>query len=71
MKIKSFESMRNYKKKVMLGTSDAWSMSHLSQQPTKPVYYIEDCWISKYKYDVQSFYVRSFHCNLSSIISLA
>ena len=33
---------RNYKKKIILGTSDAWSMSHLSQRPSKPVYYIED-----------------------------
>ena len=35
----------NYEKK-MFGTSDAWSMSHLSQLPSKPAYYIEDCWIS-------------------------
>ena len=30
----------------MLGTSDAWSMSHLSHPPSKPAYYIEDCRIS-------------------------
>ena len=36
---------RNYKKKLILGTSDAGSMSHLSQQPSKPAYYIEDCGI--------------------------
>ena len=29
----------------MLGTSDAWSTSHLSQQPSKPAYYIVDCQI--------------------------
>ena len=29
----------------MLGTSDAWSMSRLSHRPSKPAYYIEDCWI--------------------------
>ena len=38
--------MRNYKKKIMLGTSDAWSTSHLSQQTSKPAYYIVDCRIS-------------------------
>ena len=31
----------------MLGTSDAWSMSHLSQQTSKkPAYYVVDCRIS-------------------------
>ena len=29
--------------KIILGTSDAWSMSHLSQRPNDPAYYIEDC----------------------------
>ena len=29
-------------KKIMLGTSDAWSTSHLSQQTRKPAYYIVD-----------------------------
>ena len=27
----------------MLGTSDAWSTSHLSQQPNEPAYCIVDC----------------------------
>ena len=36
----------NYEKKV-LGTLDAWSMSHLSQPPSKPGYYIKDFWISR------------------------
>ena len=27
----------------MLGTSEAWSMSRLSRQPSDPAYYIEDC----------------------------
>ena len=35
---------RNYEKKI-LGTSDDWSMSHLSHRPSNPVYYIEDWWI--------------------------
>ena len=46
IKIKSFEcpkSIRNNEKKIMLGTSDAWSTSHLSQHPSEPVYYIVDC----------------------------
>ena len=30
------------KKKIMLGTSDAWWMSRLSHQPSKPAYYIVD-----------------------------
>ena len=50
MKIKSFEcptSIRNYEKKIMLGTSDAWSMSSSSYQPSEPEYYIEDCWIHR------------------------
>ena len=46
MKIKSFESVRNYKK-IMLGTSHIWSTSHSSQQTSEPVYYIVDCRILK------------------------
>ena len=34
---------RNYEKIIILGTSDAWSMSHSSQQPSKLAYHIEDC----------------------------
>ena len=48
--IESFEcpkSIRNYKK-IMLGTSDAWWMSHLFQQTSEPVYYIVDCWITSH-----------------------
>ena len=33
-------------KKIILGTSDAWSMSPLSRRPSKPAYYIEDWQIS-------------------------
>ena len=29
----------------MLETSDAWSMSRSSKQPSDLAYYIEDCWI--------------------------
>ena len=30
-------------KKIMLGTSDAWSMSLSSHRHSEPAYYIEDC----------------------------
>ena len=32
-------------KKLILGTSDAWSMRQSSHRPSNPAYYIEDCWI--------------------------
>ena len=32
---------RNYEKKIILRTSDAWFMSHWSQRPCEPAYYIE------------------------------
>ena len=35
------------KKKIILGSSDTWSMSRLSQRPGDPAYYIEDCRISE------------------------
>ena len=47
IKIKSFEclkSIRNYTK-MMLGTSDNWSMSRLSQRATEPAYCVVDCQI--------------------------
>ena len=49
-KIKSCEcqkSIRNYIKTIILGTSDAWSMSHLSRRTSKLAYYIVDCRISR------------------------
>ena len=49
--IKNFDwtnSIRSYDKRIMLGTSDAWSMSHLSHRPSNPAYYIEDCRISSW-----------------------
>ena len=39
---------RNYEKKIILGTSDNWSMSRSSQRPSEPAYYIEDCRILCY-----------------------
>ena len=33
---------RFYEKEIMLGTSDAWSMGHLSHCPSEPAYYIVD-----------------------------
>ena len=41
---------RNYEKKMILGTWDAWSICHLSQQPSNAAYYIEDCPILKASY---------------------
>ena len=49
IRIKSFEcpkSIRKFEKKV-LGTSDTWSMSRLSDRSSKPAYYIVDCRISE------------------------
>ena len=37
---------RSYEKKI-LGISNGWSMSHLSQGTSEPAYYIVDCWISR------------------------
>ena len=39
---------RNYEKNLILGTSDAWSMCHMSQRPSEPAYYNKDCQISVY-----------------------
>ena len=52
IKTKSFEcprlglGLQEIMKKIMLGTSDDWSTSHLSQQTSEPAYYIVDCRIS-------------------------
>ena len=45
MKTKSFDSpkyIKNYEKKIN-GTSDVWSTSCLSHQPSIPAYHIADC----------------------------
>jgi hypothetical protein len=34
------------KRKMMLGSSDAWSTKRLPHRPSEPVYYILDWWIS-------------------------
>ena len=34
---------RNHAKKIILGTSDAWSTNHLSQLTRESAYYIVDC----------------------------
>ena len=52
--------LRNCEKKI-LGTSDAWSMSHVSQQNGKPAYYIVDWQISKgYLLRLKSLQLRQF-----------
>ena len=48
MKIKSFEWPKSISKsltKIMLGTSDAWATSHLSQRTNEPelIIHIVDC----------------------------
>ena len=40
---KVLSALRNYEKKIMLGTSDSWSMSRSSHRPSEPAYYIVDC----------------------------
>ena len=47
-------------KKIILGTSDAQSKSHLSQQSSKPAYYIADCWIKSpvFSYDTMVWLVK-------------
>ena len=55
--LQSFEcpkSMRNYIKKIMLGISETWSMSHLSYQTSEPGYHIVDCRISKLQQQTHS-----------------
>jgi hypothetical protein len=37
------EFCKKLRKKIILGTSDAWLMSRLSQRATEPAYYIVDC----------------------------
>ena len=38
--------LQDFMKKIILGTSDAWSTSCLSHRPREPGYYIVDCRIS-------------------------
>ena len=41
-------------KKIMLGTSDTWSMGQSSDdRPIDPLYYIEDCRISSLKSNLE------------------
>ena len=51
-------------KKKILGTSDAWSMSHSSQQPSKSAYCIEDWLISS---PITMTFVRRHKTRTSSI----
>ena len=45
----------------MLGTSDTWSTSHLSQQPREPMYHIVDCWISENPSGRRLLFDKKFH----------
>ena len=49
-------------KKIILGTSDAWSMSYSSQRPSKPAYCIEDCRIFAGVFESEPFYFMCFMC---------
>ena len=40
--------------KIILETSDVWSMSHSSQQPSQSVFYIKDCRISGQNFFAQA-----------------
>ena len=35
--------LKEIMKKIIPGTSDAWSMTQSSHRPSNPAYYIEDC----------------------------
>ena len=48
-------------KKIMLGTSDKWSTSHLSQQPSEPAYYVVDLRILGTNHEVEG---RNRKCRL-------
>ena len=66
----------------MLGTSDAWSTSHVSKQTIKPAYYIVDCWISNLNlfivetiqpqplYCVENSAVQSYSCMVRKIFRI-
>ena len=44
-RVLSVQSLKEIMKKKILGTSNAWSTSRLSHQPTKTAYNIVDCCI--------------------------
>ena len=72
MKIKSFEcpkSIRNYENKI-LGTSDTWSTSHLSQQTSEPTYYIVDCRIFVCTYSSSRLQAACSRCGTSTAPSV-
>ena len=48
------------KKRIILGTSDAWLMSHLSQRTGKPAYHIVDCRIYGYPQSSHNVYRLAF-----------
>ena len=52
-------------KKIMLGTSDAWSMSRSSHRPSNPANYIEDCRIFSGGGVSSHIYLRSIASNVT------
>ena len=61
-------SIKNYKK-IMLGTSDAWSRSHLSKRTSKLAYYIVDCRIFNIDYNIPIYSTSNFKIDPSQMIS--
>ena len=51
-------------KKKILGTSDGWSTSRLSHQPSKPAYYIVDCRILEHWDDGNDLILSRCHLSL-------
>ena len=58
------------KKKIIFGTSDAWWMSRLSQRPSDPAYYIEDCRILALSWSasIQNSLLQSCFCIVSTFL---
>ena len=52
-------------KKIMLGTSDAWSTRNLSRRTSEPAYYIVDCWI--YGQPITTHSLDALHCDWLNI----
>ena len=59
-------------KKIILGTSDAWSTSHLSHQPSEPAYYIVDWRIYTSKVPLAVWYLICGLCtDRNNLVKLA
>ena len=61
--------IRNYENEI-LGTSDTWSTSHLSQQTSEPTYYIVDCRIFVCTYSSSRLQAACSRCGTSTAPSV-